>query len=86
MAVSRPETKGHIMVMPLNHRRIAAASPTSDLGCFVRVGHVATLTLSGQADFRSMAEAIAVAMVMPAEGPSLGVAPSGTWIWMSTFE
>lgn len=49
------------MVIPLNHRRIAAASPTSDLGCFVRVGHVATLTLSGQADFRSMAEAIAVA-------------------------
>ncbi|MAM62278.1 helix-turn-helix transcriptional regulator [Maritimibacter sp. UBA3975] len=49
------------MVMPANHRRIAAASITSDLGCFVRVGHMATLTLSGQADFRSMAEAIAVA-------------------------
>ena len=28
------------------------------------------------------AEAMLVAMVMPAEGPSLGVAPSGTWIWM----
>ena len=24
-----------------------------------------------------------MAMVMPAEGPSLGVAPSGTWMWMS---
>ena len=28
------------------------------------------------------AEAIDVAMVMPADGPSLGVAPSGTWMWM----
>ena len=28
------------------------------------------------------AEAREVAMVMPAEGPSLGEAPSGTWIWM----
>ncbi len=35
---------------------------------------------------RTSAEAMAVAMVMPAEGPSLGVAPSGTWMWMSTFE
>ncbi len=31
------------------------------------------------------ADTIAVASVMPAEGPSLGVAPSGTWIWMSYF-
>ena len=28
------------------------------------------------------AEAIEVAIVMPAEGPSFGVAPSGTWMWM----
>jgi hypothetical protein len=28
-------------------------------------------------------ETIAVAMAMPADGPSLGVAPSGTWTWMS---
>ena len=28
------------------------------------------------------AEAILVAMVIPADGPSLGVAPSGTWMWM----
>ena len=28
-------------------------------------------------------ETIAVTMAMPAEGPSLGVAPSGTWTWMS---
>ena len=27
----------------------------------------------------------AVASVMPAEGPSFGVAPSGTWIWKSYF-
>lgn len=24
-------------------------------------------------------------MVMPAEGPSLGVAPAGTWTWMKAF-
>src|SRR5207302_8047938 len=29
------------------------------------------------------AEASAVAMVIPAEGPSLGIAPAGTWMWMS---
>ena len=28
---------------------------------------------------------MAVAMVMPAEGPSFGVAPSGTCTWMSIF-
>ena len=26
-----------------------------------------------------------VAIAMPAEGPSFGVAPSGTWTWMSRF-
>ena len=30
------------------------------------------------------ADTSATAMVMPAEGPSLGVAPSGMWMWMST--
>jgi hypothetical protein len=29
------------------------------------------------------AETRAVAMVMPAEGPSLGIAPSGMWMWIS---
>ena len=29
------------------------------------------------------AEANAVAMVTPAEGPSLGIAPAGTWMWAS---
>ena len=29
------------------------------------------------------AEARAVAIVMPAEGPSLGTAPAGTWMWMA---
>ena len=29
------------------------------------------------------ADVSAVRMVMPADGPSLGVAPSGTWMWMS---
>ncbi|MOA03686.1 hypothetical protein D3C78_1232060 [compost metagenome] len=31
------------------------------------------------------AETSAVHMPMPALGPSLGVAPSGTWMWMSRF-
>ena len=29
------------------------------------------------------AETMAVQIVMPAEGPSLGIAPSGKWTWMS---
>ena len=29
------------------------------------------------------AEQRAVVMAMPAEGPSLGTAPSGKWMWMS---
>jgi hypothetical protein len=29
--------------------------------------------------------AIAVAMVTPALGPSLGVAPAGTWMWTVVF-
>ena len=32
---------------------------------------------------RSSALAIAVAIVMPALGPSLGIAPSGKWTWTS---
>ena len=28
-------------------------------------------------------EAIAVAIVMPADGPSFGTAPAGTWMWTS---
>ena len=31
------------------------------------------------------AETIAVNIAIPAEGPSLGVAPSGTWTWISFF-
>jgi hypothetical protein len=34
---------------------------------------------------RVKAEMIAVAMAMPALGPSLGVAPSGTWMWTLTL-
>ena len=30
-------------------------------------------------------EAIDVTIVTPADGPSLGIAPSGTWIWISYF-
>ncbi|MNI23927.1 hypothetical protein D3C73_775300 [compost metagenome] len=27
----------------------------------------------------------AVSIVIPAEGPSFGIAPAGTWIWMSQW-
>ena len=30
-------------------------------------------------------DAIAVAIVTPADGPSFGTAPAGTWMWMSCF-
>ncbi len=30
-------------------------------------------------------EMSAVAIVMPADGPSFGIAPAGTWMWMSYF-
>ena len=39
----------------------------------------------GMTRFCVKAETIATNMVMPAEGPSLGVAPSGTWMWMLLF-
>ena len=32
---------------------------------------------------RQSAETSVVAIVMPADGPSFGIAPSGTWTWMS---
>ena len=44
------------------------------------------MATSARIGTRVRAEAIEVAMVMPADGPSFGVAPSGTWMWMSTFE
>jgi hypothetical protein len=31
------------------------------------------------------AETMEVHMEIPADGPSLGMAPSGTWMWISTF-
>jgi hypothetical protein len=31
------------------------------------------------------ADASAVAIVIPADGPSLGIAPEGTWRWISAF-
>jgi len=31
------------------------------------------------------AEIREVAMVTPADGPSLGIPPAGTWMWMSFF-
>ena len=34
---------------------------------------------------RVMIETSAVASVTPAEGPSLGTAPAGTWMWMSVW-
>ena len=30
-------------------------------------------------------DASAIAMVRPADGPSFGIAPAGTWMWMSDF-
>jgi hypothetical protein len=30
-------------------------------------------------------ETIAVAIAAPADGPSFGVAPSGTWMWTSDY-
>src|SRR5436853_496070 len=38
---------------------------------------------SWRAARRDSAETSAVAMVTPAEGPSFGMAPAGTWTWMS---
>ena len=48
--------------------------------CILRNG--ASVDVSAQASAFGNAEAMDVAMVMPADGPSLGVAPSGTWMWM----
>ena len=55
-----------------------AAALADNLGA---LGSVA-VAFSGGVD---SALVMAVASVMPAEGPSLGVAPSGTCTWMSTL-
>ena len=41
---------------------------------------MATSRRTGRPD---MAETIAVAIATPADGPSLGIAPAGTWTWTS---
>lgn len=41
---------------------------------------MATLPRTGRPD---SADSMAVVMAMPADGPSLGTAPSGKWTWMS---
>mgnify|MGYP007043255864 CR=1 FL=1 len=41
------------------------------------------MQMSPRTVFPVSAEMSAVTSVTPAEGPSLGVAPAGTWIWMS---
>ena len=43
---------------------------------------MATFRLTGR---RVSAEMRAVPMVMPADGPSLGMEPDGTCMWMSCF-
>ena len=43
---------------------------------------MATPRLAG---FSVRSETSAVTMVTPAEGPSLGMAPEGTWMWMVRF-
>ena len=42
------------------------------------------IATSRRTGMRSSAETSAGAIVMPADGPSLGMAPSGKWTWMST--
>ena len=42
------------------------------------------IATSWRIGIRVSAEHRAVAMVIPAEGPSFGIAPSGTWRWMSS--
>ncbi len=41
------------------------------------------IAMSWRAGRPERAETRAVAIVTPAEGPSLGMAPAGTWMWMS---
>lgn len=50
------------MTLAAKQRRAVAESVRADIGAFVRVGHVATLALAGQTDFRSLAQSIAVAV------------------------
>ena len=43
------------------------------------------IAMAGEMVLSVTSEAIAVVSVMPAEGPSFGVAPSGTWMCRSFF-
>src|ERR1035437_5609658 len=66
--------------------RLAASTfsliPPMGSTCPVRVISPVMARLVGTLRSVSM-ESSAVAMVMPALGPSLGMAPAGTWMWMS---
>ena len=42
------------------------------------------MATSGRTGIPVSAETSAVVIVTPALGPSLGTAPSGTWMWMSS--
>ncbi len=46
--------------------------------CSVTSPVIATVCLTGRPESK---EASAVAIVMPALGPSFGIAPAGTWTW-----
>ncbi|CFT86570.1 Uncharacterised protein [Bordetella pertussis] len=43
------------------------------------------MATSARTGMRDSADTMAVVMAIPADGPSLGVAPSGTWTCMSCF-
>src|SRR5438094_163629 len=57
------------------------ATPERDLTGHREIVTMATALVS--AGRRDKADTSAVAIVTPADGPSFGIAPAGTWIWMS---
>ena len=73
-----------IRVMPARAAaRILSLTPPTG-STFPRSVISPVMAMSRCTGIRVTAERRAVAMVIPAEGPSLGIAPSGTWMWMST--
>jgi len=58
--------------------------PPTGSTCPVRVTSPVMATLGSTVRPEAML-ARATTMATPAEGPSLGTAPAGTWTWMSCF-
>jgi len=78
-ATSRLFSRGRTIVVILAARAARTFSLTPPIGSTSPRSVISPVIATSRRTFRCVkAEIIAVAIVMPAEGPSFGIAPSGT--------